>query len=298
MISAQTEEYLETIRRLEERGEPATTSALAQDLGVSSPSVTEMVLRLVELGFVTRRPRGEVLLTDAGRAVGTTVVRRHRLWERFLTDVLGLPWENVHAEACRLEHATSPDTEARLAEAVGDSQTCPHGNAIPGPDGSISNVASEPLSSSAIGDRLTVASVEETASALQAASHLGIRPGARVVVLARGPSGDLSVEVARRRIAVPVELLPSIRVVSCQDSSEQPDALSLADLPSSSAGAVRGIGKGSSLAARCLALGFTPGTRIDMVQNIGRGPVIVSVRDTRVALGRGEARAITVSPLD
>ena len=274
------------------------TSALARDLGVSAPSVSEMVLRLVELGFVTRRPRGEVLLTDAGRTVGTTVVRRHRLWERFLTDVLGLPWENVHAEACRLEHATSPDTEARLAEAVGDSQTCPHGNVIPGADGSIPNVASEPLSASAVGDRLTVASVEEIAITLQSAGQLGIRPGARVVVLARDASGNLSVEVASRRITVPVALLPSIRVVPTQDGSDMPVTLSLADLPSSRAGAVREIGKGSSLAARCLALGFTPGTRIDMVQNIGRGPVIVSVRDTRVALGRGEARAITVAPLD
>jgi ferrous iron transport protein A len=104
--------------------------------------------------------------------------------------------------------------------------------------------------------------------------------------------------IAGRELTIPAELQASVRVVPANNRADSDETISLAELPSSRAGAVREIGGGGSFAARCLALGFTPGTRVQMVQNIGRGPVIVTVRDTRIALGRGEASAITVTPVD
>jgi DtxR family transcriptional regulator, Mn-dependent transcriptional regulator len=298
MVSAQTEEYLEAIRRLEERSEPATTSALARDLGVSAPSVTEMVRRLVDLGYVTRQQRGEIHLTEPGRTLGTTVVRRHRLWERFLTDVLGLPWERVHSEACRLEHATSPETEARLELALGATLTCPHGNAIPGRDGATRRDLTVPLSENSPGDTATVASLDESEEVLSFADRHGLHPGARLTGIVRRADGTMTATVGNREAEITPEIQAAIRVYSASVETPTLNDVSLADVPSNRYATVRRLARGGALAARCLALGFTPGTRVQMVQNIGRGPIIVTVRDTRVALGRGEARAIAVSPAE
>ena len=295
MPTAQTEEYLETIRRLEERGEPATTSALARDLRVSAPAVTEMVGRLAQQGYVTRQQRGEIHLTPTGSELGTTIVRRHRLWERFLTDVLGLPWDRVHGEACRLEHATSPDTEARLAAMLGEASTCPHGYAIPGLAGP-TDPATTRLGDVAPGQHVRVISVDEDAQVLRALDRLGIHPDATIRLDARTPAGDLLASVGGHPVTIPADLQAQVAVAPAAADTPAPDApITLADLPVGQPATVLGISAGSTVAARCLALGFTPGARVDMVQNAGRGAVIALVRDTRVALGRGEAGKITVS---
>lgn len=126
------EEYLETIFHLEESGIPAMRARLVERLGVSAPAVSEQVRRLEREGYVELAADRTLGLTPAGRGYATAIVRRHRLAERLLVDVLGLPWHQVHEEAGRLEHAISPVLEARLVAVLDDPATCPHGNPIPG----------------------------------------------------------------------------------------------------------------------------------------------------------------------
>ena len=127
-----TEEYLETILELEEEGIVALRARLVERLGVSAPAVSEHVNRLVDGGYTELRIDRSIKLTEKGRALATTIVRRHRLAERLLVDVIGLEWEKVHREADRWEHAISADVEEKLVELLGDPATCPHGNPIPG----------------------------------------------------------------------------------------------------------------------------------------------------------------------
>src|SRR6266516_1126389 len=124
------DEYLQTIYWLEEAGLPITGANVARALQVSPPTVHEMVGRLEADGYITRDEDRSLLFTDHGREHAAAVVRRHRLIERFLTDVLGIPWDEVHEEAERLEHAMSPVLEKRMLAAIGDAKTCPHGHPL------------------------------------------------------------------------------------------------------------------------------------------------------------------------
>jgi DtxR family Mn-dependent transcriptional regulator len=127
-----TEEYLETILSIEEEGVVPMRARLVERLGLSAAAVSETVARLEEQGYVELARDRSLRLTDKGRGLATTVVRRHRLAERLLVDVIGLEWEKVHAEAARWEHAISADVEEKLVQLLGDPATCPHGNPIPG----------------------------------------------------------------------------------------------------------------------------------------------------------------------
>jgi DtxR family Mn-dependent transcriptional regulator len=127
-----TEEYLETILELEEEGVIPIRARLVERLGVSAPAVSEQVNRLVDGGYTQLMDDRSLRLTDKGRTLATTIVRRHRLAERLLVDVIGLEWEKVHKEAALWEHAISADVEEKLVLLLGDPATCPHGNPIPG----------------------------------------------------------------------------------------------------------------------------------------------------------------------
>jgi DtxR family Mn-dependent transcriptional regulator len=124
------EEYLQTIMWLQEAGLPMTGANVARAMQLSAPTVHEMVGRLERDGYITRDPDKVLRFTDEGREHAEGIVRRHRLIERFLTDVLGIPWDEVHEEAERLEHAMSPVLEERMRAAIGDAKTCPHGHPI------------------------------------------------------------------------------------------------------------------------------------------------------------------------
>jgi len=125
------EEYLEAIFSLTEEGTTVIAARVAERLGRTAASVSEMLDRLQEDGFIVRSGR-TISLTAAGSHLATSVVRRHRLAERLLVDVIGLEWHKAHAEAGRWEHVISADVEARLVELLDDPATCPHGNPIPG----------------------------------------------------------------------------------------------------------------------------------------------------------------------
>jgi DtxR family Mn-dependent transcriptional regulator len=124
------EEYLQSLFWLYEAGLPMTGANLARAMQLSAPTVHEMVGRLERDGFITRDTGKAISFTDSGRDHAEAIVRRHRLIERFLTDVLGIPWDEVHEEAERMEHAMSPSIEAGMLKAIGDAKTCPHGHPI------------------------------------------------------------------------------------------------------------------------------------------------------------------------
>jgi DtxR family Mn-dependent transcriptional regulator len=124
------EEYLQVIFWLEEAGLPMSGANVARAMQVSAPTVHEMIRRLEGDGYITRGRDKSISFTDAGREHATGIVRRHRLIERFLTDVFDIPWDEVHEEAERLEHWMSPTVEERMLKAIGDAKTCPHGHPI------------------------------------------------------------------------------------------------------------------------------------------------------------------------
>jgi DtxR family Mn-dependent transcriptional regulator len=124
------QEYLEIMFWLEEAGLPMTGANISRAMQLSPPTVHEMIGRLVDDGYVSRAADKSLAFTDSGRDHATHIVQRHRMIERFLTDVLGIPWDEVHEEAERIEHAMSPVLEERMRVAIGDAKTCPHGHPI------------------------------------------------------------------------------------------------------------------------------------------------------------------------
>lgn len=124
------QEYLEIMFWIEEAGLPMTGANIARAMQLSPPTVHEMVGRLVDDGYVERNPNKSLAFTESGREHASFIVRRHRMIERFLTDVLGIPWDEVHEEAERIEHAMSPVLEEKMRLAIGDATTCPHGHPI------------------------------------------------------------------------------------------------------------------------------------------------------------------------
>ncbi len=197
MSSVSVQDYLLTIYRLQGSDSPVSTTALAAQLGVAPPSVTGMMRKLHRDGLVAYRPYHGVVLTGAGEQEALRLLRRHRLWELFLTDVLGLSWDKVHAEAHRLEHATSQRVADRLAAFLGEPQADPHGQPIPARDGTLPRRAVRPLIEVAVGQRAHVAEVpDDDADLLRHLADLGLRPQVGVRVVASDlPDGPLTIEV-------------------------------------------------------------------------------------------------------
>jgi DtxR family transcriptional regulator, Mn-dependent transcriptional regulator len=200
------EEYLETMLGLAEEGVPVIQARIAERLGRSAPSVSEMLDRLIDDGYVTRDGR-RLSLTDSGRALAEKVVRKHRLAERLLVDVIGLEWHKVHREAGRWEHVISDDVEARLVELLGDPATCPHGNPIPGSHTAAPAAETRPLAEVAAGERVRLLRISEEVElnfgSLTLLDEGRFIPGAVAEVGTRDAEGG---------VEVTVEGAPSIRV--------------------------------------------------------------------------------------
>jgi DtxR family Mn-dependent transcriptional regulator len=198
------EEYLEAIHELEEEGTPVIQARLAERVGHSAPAVSEVIRRLKAEGYVTVKAR-KVHLTDTGRHRAESVVRKHRLAERLLTDIIGLPWEKAHPEACRWEHVISDEVEDRLVELLGHPQTCPHGNPIPG-SGPRRGRRQVALSSVNDGTRVRLERVTEQVeidpAAMSYLSKAGFIPGADAQVSAKGPDGTLTLQLGEHTIAL------------------------------------------------------------------------------------------------
>ena len=211
-----TEEYLETILAIEEEGIPPLRARLVERLGLSAAAVSETVNRLVALGYTELRDDRTIRLTDKGRRLATTVVRRHRLAERLLTDVIGLEWEKVHREAARWEHAISADVEEKLVDLLGDPVTCPHGNPIPGSRRKGAATATEPLAKAQPG-RVTVARISEKLELndddLSLLARARLIPGCTATVIER-KNGEVTVKTAAGEHTVPADVAEQMYVAA------------------------------------------------------------------------------------
>ncbi|HEX2738044.1 MAG TPA: metal-dependent transcriptional regulator [Acidimicrobiia bacterium] len=187
-----TEEYLETILEIEEEGIVPIRARLVERLGLSAPAVSETVNRLVEHGYAELLDDRTLRLTPKGRTVAVSIVRKHRLAERLLTDIIGLEWEKVHREADRWEHAISGDVEEKLVLLLGDPATCPHGNPIPGSKHKVDTTHSVTLSKANPG-AVTVKRISEKIelddSALRLLADAALIPGSPAVVVGAAHDG-------------------------------------------------------------------------------------------------------------
>ncbi len=172
--TAAEEEYLETLFWLFEAGLPMTGANLARAMQLSAPTVHEMLGRLERDGYVARDEDRAIRFTDSGREHAERVVSRHRMIERFLTDVVGVPWDDVHEEAEQLEHAMTPRFEAYVRSAVGDAKTCPHGHPIRVGE----RIDGVPLADCVLGAEVTILRLEnEAEDLLHYLKDAGIEPG-------------------------------------------------------------------------------------------------------------------------
>ena len=209
-----TEEYLEQILELEEEGTVPMRARIAERLGLSAAAVSETVGRLVDNGYAELREDRSIKLTDQGRDLATTVVRRHRLAERLLLDVIGLEWEKVHREADRWEHVISDDVEAKLIVLLGDPSTCPHGNPIPGALHAPPAVPTTALLDAPAGNA-HVARISEKLELsddhLHFVAQARLMPGATVTVVERTPEG-IVVRTSDGEHTVPLDVAQQLYV--------------------------------------------------------------------------------------
>jgi len=173
-VTVAEEEYLQTLFWLSEAGLPMTGANIARAMQLSAPTVHEMVGRLERDGYITRSTSKAISFTDSGLATATDIVTKHRLIERYLTDVVGVPWDEVHEEAERLEHAMSPRFEAYMKDAIGDAKTCPHGHPIEVG----TRIEGVPLADVQVGAKVTVLRFEnEAEDLLHYLKASGLEPG-------------------------------------------------------------------------------------------------------------------------
>lgn len=196
------EEYCECIFELDEDDVEVIQARIAERLQVSRPAVSEMMKRLEAEGLITSDDG--ISLTDAGRRLGERVVRRHRLAECFLTDVLKLSWAEAHHEAGRWEHVMSDSVERAMNDLLGEPTTCPHGNPIPGSDYEEPDFG--PLAGIAVGDGFTVRRITEELEfepgLLEFLEEASIRPGRQGTVTASSPDGTVTVEIGGQHVGV------------------------------------------------------------------------------------------------
>lgn len=214
MASEQVENYLKNIYKLQSAEGKVTTSSLSERLQISAPSVTEMIKKLADEGSVTYTPYKGVELTEAGRKRALRIIRRHRLWELFLVEVLKFPWDEIDEEAERLEHITSEKLEQRLDEALGYPRRDPHGDAIPTIEGAVEDLNHSSLAEAKTGVTLVVARVSDSSpEILQYAAKMGIKLHRKIKVKERIEfDGSLRVEVGKKEQFISSKLANNIFV--------------------------------------------------------------------------------------
>ena len=221
-LTQSMENYLKAIFEILEHDERATTSSIAERMGIAAPSVTAMVKKLAELKLVSHEPYQGVTLTRVGEMAAIEVVRHHRLIEKYLADALGVPWDQVHDEAEKLEHVISEDLEDRIDGALGHPTVDPHGAPIPARDGTVVRVVARPLSDAASGDRVVVVEVDDRDPSLL--RYLGERhlyPGTAIEVVRVGPYGGPTVlRVGTSEFSIGRDAVAMIRVTPSTSAQE------------------------------------------------------------------------------
>jgi DtxR family Mn-dependent transcriptional regulator len=204
------EEYLQTLFWLFEAGLPMTAANLSRAMQLSAPTVHEMLQRLERDGYVSRDEDRTIDFTDSGRGHAERIVSRHRMIERFLTDVVGVPWDDVHEEAEHLEHAMTPRFEAYIRAAVGDAKTCPHGHPIRVGE----RVDGVPLADCKPGAKVTILRFEnEAEDLLHYLKDAGLEPGLEGEIVANDGE-EVTVAFEQGTAAVTVSVAETVSVVA------------------------------------------------------------------------------------
>jgi DtxR family Mn-dependent transcriptional regulator len=211
-------EYLEALYEMAEEGISTQQARLAEWLGVTPASVSEAVKRLTARGLISTDDRRRIQLTRQGDALARTLVRRHRLAERFLVEIVGLPWHRAHEEASNWGRIVSDEVEARFVELLGDPATCVHGNPIPGSSHVVDQADLHPLQEIAPGETVRLERLTEDLE-LDLAVMLffeesGLMPGAEITVVAVAPDGTRTLEVAGEKVALGEHLADNLWVRS------------------------------------------------------------------------------------
>ena len=185
-ITSQTEEFLESIYRLQERDGAARTSELVKMLNIVPGTVTNTVERLERRGLIRHEAYKGVKLTKEGRTIALQVLRRHRLSERLLSDMLRMDWDQIHEAACQLEHGITEEVARNIERLLEQNPTCPHGNPIPTLEGGITEELAAPLSNLNPGTEGTVTCItDERQTVLEHIEKLGLKPGVHLKVVNR-----------------------------------------------------------------------------------------------------------------
>jgi DtxR family transcriptional regulator, Mn-dependent transcriptional regulator len=204
------EEYLQVLFWLHEAGLPMTAANVARAMRLSPPTVHEMILRMIRDGYIERGADKAIAFTAEGAEHARAIVRRHRLIERFLTDVVGIPWDDVHEEAERLEHVMTPGLEERMLAAIGDATTCPHGHPIAVGE----RIDGVPLADVEVGASVEVLRFEnEAEDLLHYLRGTGVEPGMKGT-LAERDADHVVVEHAAGRCELTVSVAETVSVVA------------------------------------------------------------------------------------
>jgi DtxR family Mn-dependent transcriptional regulator len=225
--SAAQEDYLKALFRISAGAETVVPNArLAEEMGVSPGSVSEMLGKLAALGLIVHDPYRGARLSPAGLKVAVEMIRHHRLIETYLVRALGYGWDEVHEEADRLEHSISELLEERMWQALGQPAFDPHGDPIPAPDGTLVDHPTRPLPSVTAGSEVTVSRISDRDPAkLRAVDRLGLTPGRRVLVVEESVwESPIVVSLDGSRISVPLGLARAIRVDCHAESGRHPPA--------------------------------------------------------------------------
>lgn len=203
-VTETIEDYLESIYNMRDEGKKVIAARLAERLGVKPPTVSQTLQRMVRDGLI-KIDGGEIVFTRSGQEVAEAAIRRHRLVERFMTDFLGIPWAVSHTEAEKLQHALSDLIEQKMAEALGNPKSCPHGNPIPGVQSTRLPSEALTLDKAAAGQRVAVLRITEEGERdprlLAYLQNNDMVPGTIVVVEEVAPwNGVITLNVAGRRI--------------------------------------------------------------------------------------------------
>ncbi len=230
-VTSAMEDYLKAAYRLEQEGGAVTTLRMAEELGLSGPSVTNMVKRLDELKLVVHNRYHGIALTPSGRSVALEVIRHHRLLERYLVEALGFSWDEVHAEAERLEHHLSEELEARLDAALGHPTVDPHGDPIPSHEGAVADVGETRLSDLTPGEVAVVRRVSDRdPEQLRYLAALSLVPGAEVRFVAVMPfEGPIRIVVNGAEHAIGRPLATAVYVDRLLDTASTPEAANGSD---------------------------------------------------------------------
>jgi DtxR family Mn-dependent transcriptional regulator len=221
MISPTVEDYLKVIYKLQKGHEKVNTSAIAKRLKLSNATVTGMIKKLAEKKFVKHVSYHGVVLTGKGEKIAIKVIRRHRLVELFLKEILGLSWDKVHAEAEKLEHYISDEILDRIDHILGYPTTDPHGDPIPTKSGNIETVEQNPLADVEVGKTVKISCVSDgDPNKLRFMVNLGLLPGVSISIKNKAPfEGDLSIKVGESEYHVPLEVARNIYVTQPDEKS-------------------------------------------------------------------------------